>query len=191
MAFPGEAELISLITPVTDACGLDIEGVKVTRAGRKSVVGIFVDSDIRPDLDLLEQVSQEVSMLLDAAEDRGEVNLGAGYTLEVSTPGVDAPLTAPRHWRRNRGRLVALLEDGKKSTWRVGALAPDESGVVLVRTVKKDREMRVLEFSETPRAVVEIEFSNPPAAETELTGLDYDQARAWQEDNKGISTWLR
>ena len=184
MAFPGEAELISLITPVTDACGLDIEGVKVTRAGRKSVVGIFVDSDIRPDLDLLEQVSQEVSVLLDAAEDRGEVNLGAGYTLEVSTPGVDAPLTAPRHWRRNRGRLVALLEDGKKSTWRVGALAPDESGVVLVRTVKKDREMRVLEFSETPRAVVEIEFSNPPAAETELTGLDYDQALAWQEDNK-------
>ena len=56
--------------------------------------------------------------------------------------------------------------------------------MVLVRTVKKDREMRVLEFSETPRAVVEIEFSNPPAAETELTGLDYDQALAWQEDNK-------
>ena len=184
MVFPGEAELIGLITPVTTACGLDIEGVKITRAGRKSVVGIFVDADIRPDLDLLEQVSQEVSTLLDAAEERGEVNLGAGYTLEVSTPGVDAPLTAPRHWRRNRGRLVELAEDGQKSTWRVGALALDESGVVLVRTVKKDREMRVLEFSENPRAVVVIEFSNPPAAETELTGLDYDQALAWQEDNK-------
>ncbi|HKM24546.1 MAG TPA: ribosome maturation factor RimP, partial [Corynebacterium sp.] len=116
MAFPGEAELVTLITPVTESCGLDIEGVKVTRAGRKSVVGIFVDSDIRPDLDLLEQVSQEVSMLLDAAEERGEVNLGAGYTLEVSTPGVDAPLTLPRHWRRNRGRLVELMEDGQKST---------------------------------------------------------------------------
>ena len=184
MAFPGEAELVTLITPVTQACGLDIEGIKVTRAGRKSVIGIFVDSDIRPDLDLLEQVSQEVSMLLDAAEDRGEVNLGAGYTLEVSTPGVDAPLTAPRHWRRNRGRLVELLEDGQKTTWRVGALAPDETAVILVRPVKKNHEMRVLQFSENARAVVEIEFSNPPAAETELTGLDYDQALTWQEDNK-------
>lgn len=184
MAFPGEAELLSIITPVTDACGLDVEGLKVNRAGRKSVVGVFVDSDIRPDLDLLEQVSQEISALLDAAEDRGEVNLGAGYTLEVSTPGVDAPLTQPRHWRRNRGRRVELLEDGQTSTWRVGALAPDESGVVLVRPVKKDLEMRFLEFSENTRAVVDIEFATPPAAETELTGLDYDQAVAWQEDNK-------
>ncbi len=184
MAFPDEAELVTLITPVARTCGLDIEGVKVTRAGRKSVVGIFVDSDIRPDLDLLEQVSQEVSALLDAAEERGEVNLGAGYTLEVSTPGVDAPLTQSRHWRRNRGRLVELMEDGQASTWRVGALSPEETAVVLVRPVKKGLEIRILEFSENVRAVVEIEFSNPPAAETELTGLDYDQALTWQEDNK-------
>lgn len=184
MAFPGEEELVTLITPVTDAHGLDIEGVKVTRAGRKSVVGIRVDSDSRPDLDLLEVVSQEVSALLDAAEERGEVNLGAGYTLEVSTPGVDAPLTLPRHWRRNRGHLVELTEGGQTSVWRVGAVAPDEASVVLVRTVKKDREMRVLEFSENTPAVVEIEFATPPAAETELTGLDYDQALAWQEENK-------
>ncbi|RSZ61758.1 ribosome maturation factor RimP [Corynebacterium hylobatis] len=184
MAFPGEDELVTLITPVTDSCGLDIEGIKVTRAGRKSVVSIRVDSDSRPDLDLLEAVSQEVSARLDAAEERGEVNLGAGYTLEVSTPGVDAPLTLPRHWRRNRNRLVELLEDGQKSVWRVGALAPGEDSVVLVRPVKKGCEMRVLEFSENPRAVVEIEFATPPAAETELTGLDYDQALAWQEENK-------
>ena len=184
MAFPGEAELVTLITPVTDACGLDIEGIRVTRAGKKSVIGIFVDSDIRPDLDLLEQVSQEVSAVLDAAEERAEINLGAGYTLEVSTPGVDAPLTAPRHWRRNRGRRVELLEDGQKSVWRVGALAPDEASVILVRPVKKGLEMRVLGFSENARAVVDIEFSNPPAAETELTDLDYDRALAWQEDNK-------
>ena len=184
MAFPGEDELVTLITPVTDSCGLDIEGVKVTRAGRKSVVSIRVDSDSRPDLDLLETVSQQVSALLDAAEERGEVNLGAGYTLEVSTPGVDAPLTLPRHWRRNRGRLAALTEEGQKSVWRVGPVSPDETAVVLVRTVKKDLEMRVLAFSENVAAVVEIEFAKPPAAETELTGLDYDQAVAWQEENK-------
>lgn len=184
MAFPGEEVLVNLITPVTDSCGLDVEGVRITRAGRKSVVAIRVDSDSRPDLDLLEAVSQEISTLLDAAEERGELKLGAGYNLEVSTPGVDMPLTLPRHWRRNRGRAVELLEDGQKSTWRIGAVSPEETDVVLVRTVKKDREMRFLEFSENVRAVVEIEFGTPPAAETELTGLDYDQAVAWQEDNK-------
>ncbi|QGU04872.1 ribosome maturation factor RimP [Corynebacterium comes] len=184
MAFPGEDELVTLITPLTESCGLDIEGVKVTRAGRKSVVSIRLDSDSRPDLDLLESVSQEISALLDAAEERGEVNLGAGYTLEVSTPGVDAPLTLPRHWRRNRNHLVELTEDGQTSVWRVGPVAPDQTAVVLVRSGKKDREMRVLEFTENTRAVVEIEFATPPAVETELTALNYDQAIAWQEENK-------
>ena len=66
----------------------------------------------------------------------------------------------------------------------MGFLLRDETAVILVRPVKKNHEMRVLQFSENARAVVEIEFSNPPAAETELTGLDYDQALTWQEDNK-------
>ena len=108
MAFPGEAELVTLITPVTQSCGLDIEGVKVTRAGRKSVIGVFVDSDIRPDLDLLEQVSQEVSMLLDAAEERGEVNLGAGYTLEVSKHADEAEQNQTPPRRSNRRPNVKL-----------------------------------------------------------------------------------
>ena len=125
MAFPGEAELISLITPVTDACGLDIEGVKVTRAGRKSVVGIFVDSDIRPDLDLLEQVSQEVSMLLDAAGTAAR-STSAPATLEVSTRvstprSPPAPLAPqPRPPRRTaRGREEVDVARRR--------LAPDES----------------------------------------------------------------
>ena len=45
-----------------------------------------------------------VSDALDASEAMGE----QAYTLEVSSPGTDRPLTLPRHWRRNVGRLVAV-----------------------------------------------------------------------------------
>lgn len=179
MAFPTAEQLTELIAPAVD--GLDVEDIRVTRAGKKSVIAIHLDADDRPDLDRLEVVSKDISELLDAAEDRGDASFGAGYTLEVSTPGVDLPLTAPRHWRRNRHRLVSLGEQG---TWRIGALSPDETSVVLVRTVKKDRQMRILELAEEVPAVVEIEFATTPEAETELTGLDFDQALAWREDNK-------
>lgn len=184
MAFPGVEELTTMITPVASSHGLDIEGVKVVRAGRKSVVSIKLDADARPDLDRLEVASQDISALLDAAEARGEVSFGAGYTLEVSTPGVDLPLTAPRHWRRNRHRLVVLDEGGGKSTWRIGALNEAESAVILVAKAKKELLLRELELADSVPAVVEIEFAKPPADELELTGLDYEAAITWREDNK-------
>lgn len=184
MAFPGVDELTELIAPAAAAHGLDVEGVTVTRAGKKSVVAIKLDADARPDLDLLELVSQEVSALLDAAEDRGEVNFGAGYTLEVSTPGVGTPLTAPRHWRRNRHRLVQLTEEGQKSQWRIGALNDAETSVILVTTRGRKTVVRELELTDSVRAVVEVEFAEPPAAETELTGQEYDTATQWREEDK-------
>lgn len=184
MAFPSVDELTSLINPVTNSHKLDVEGINITRAGKKSVISIRLDADERPDLDLIEVVAGEISELLDSAETRGDLNLGAGYTLEVSTPGVDLPLTAARHWRRNRHRLVQLTEENGASVWRIGALSAAEDSVVLVRPVKKKLELRILELAESVPAVVEIEFAKTPEAETELTGLNFDQAVAWREDNK-------
>lgn len=180
MAFPTNAELTELIQPVVTARGLDVEKVKAAPAGRKSAVQIAVDADVRPTLDDLEEISNEISEVLDAAEDVGKANFGAGYTLEVSTPGVDMPLTAPRHWRRNRDRLVKI--DGEK--WRIGALSPDETSVILVGATKKNVTVRELEFSDEVKAVVEIEFNNPPQAELDVTRLTYDEAIAWREEHK-------
>ena len=83
---------------------MDVEEIKINRAGSKTVVAVALDSDNRPDLDTLEVVSGEISEAFDGAEETGVIAFGGqGYTLEVSTPGVDHPLTLPRHWRRNRG----------------------------------------------------------------------------------------
>ncbi len=178
MAFPSVEELTALITPLAASHQLDVEGVRVAKAGPKTSVAIKLDSDSRPDLDLLEVVSQEIGELFDAAEARGELNFGAGYLLEVSTPGVDTPLTAPRHWRRNRSRLVGIEQDGQTRIARIGALNDDGTAVILIERNKKLLEVTVLELANSPRAVVEIEFAKPAQDEVDLAGRTFDEAVA-------------
>lgn len=177
MAFPTTEELTAIILPVAEAHGLDIEKVRAVPAGKKSAVHIALDSDERPSLDDLGVISQEISEVFDNAEESGVLNFGAGYTLEVSTPGVDTPLTEPRHWRRNRGRKVTV--DGQ--SWRIGALSPDEGSVILV---SGDAEVRELAFSRDVAPVVDIEFNNPPKSEMDLSNMTYDEATRWREENK-------
>src|SRR3978361_508625 len=97
--------------PVVAAVGLDLEDVLVNRAGSRSVVRVVVDSDNGLDLDAVADVSRAVSEVLDDADDV----LRGAYVLEVTSPGVDRPLTAPRHWRRATGRKVkAIRTDGRE-----------------------------------------------------------------------------
>lgn len=189
MAFPTVEELTTLIQPIADAHAMDIEHVGATRAGKKSVVSIALDSDTRPTLDELEVVSNEIGELFDEAEAAGEVNFGAGYSLEVTTPGIEHPLTLPRHWRRNRGRLVQVMDEhGQKSLWRIGALSDDGGEVIVVKHNAQKKtanpEVAVLPVSESTRAVVEIEFGKPPVAEVEVAEESFETAVARREENK-------
>ena len=89
---------------VVVAAGYDLEDVSVTAAGRRSVVRVVVDRDGGIDLDAVADVSRVVSAALDETDVMG----AATYVLEVTSPGVDRPLTLPRHWRRAVGRLVTV-----------------------------------------------------------------------------------
>ncbi|MEL4154410.1 ribosome maturation factor RimP [Corynebacterium bovis] len=186
MAFPTEQDLRSYLEPLAAEAGADVEYVTVTRAGAKSAVRVAVDGDPRPDLDRLEELSHRVSEAFDAAEERGDLSFGPGYTLEVTTPGVDMPLTQLRHWRRNVGRLVALPEGG--GTVRVAGVAEGEDGPVhLILPGGKGTPPRVVArgLADVAGAVVEVEFSGAPAAERELIGRGPDDVDAAQpEDNK-------
>jgi ribosome maturation factor RimP len=121
MARTNPAQLRELLSPVVAAAGYDLEDVEVSSAGRRSVVRVIVDRDGGVDLDAVAEVSRPVSDALDAADAFGE----SAYVLEVTSPGVDRPLTAPRHWRRNIGRLVEV--DGMQGR----IVEASESGVVL------------------------------------------------------------
>jgi ribosome maturation factor RimP len=96
--------LAGLLAPAVAAMGMDLEGVRVTAAGRRRLLRVVVDADGGVSLDDIALVSRELGARLDATAAMGE----APYTLEVSSPGVDRPLTEPRHWRRAVGRLVSV-----------------------------------------------------------------------------------
>src|SRR5215468_5333597 len=111
--------LRTLVEPVISAVGLDLEDLGVSRAGRRHVVRITVDGDNGVGHDELTDVSHRLSVALDEAEATdGDLPLDA-YTLEVTSPGVDRPLTQPRHWRRNVGRLVTVRAGQGSLTARI------------------------------------------------------------------------
>jgi ribosome maturation factor RimP len=103
-AGPDTDRVIRVAEPVIHALGMDLESVKVTTAGRRRLLRVVVDSDHGLSLDDAALASRELSAKLDASDVMGDMP----YTLEVSSPGVDRPLTQPRHWRRAVGRLVRV-----------------------------------------------------------------------------------
>jgi ribosome maturation factor RimP len=115
--------LAGLLEPVISAAGLELESVRVGRAGRRSLLRVVVDADQGVSLDDIALVSRVVAAEVDASD-----AMGSGpYTLEVSSPGVDRPLTEPRHWRRASGRLVRVTVD---------AFSPRTAGAGQPRTVE-------------------------------------------------------
>jgi ribosome maturation factor RimP len=152
------AQLTELLEPVVAHAGLDLEDVTVKRAGSRSVVRVVVDSDGGLDLDAVAEVSRTVSETLDGADDV----LRGAFVLEVTSPGVDRPLTAPRHWRRNTDRKVKVVRtDGREVVGRVEETSDDEDGAVTLRTDGGPVEIR---YADVRRATVEVEFNHVKAA---------------------------
>ena len=132
---PATTRLAGWIEPVIGAAGYDLEELVVTPAGRRSVVRVVVDRDEGVTLDDIAEVSRAVSAVLD--ENDGDLGRSP-YVLEVTSPGVDRPLTEPRHWRRNTGRLVTVPIGSAGSTEPVTArvVAVDDAGVTLAVETK-------------------------------------------------------
>ncbi len=152
------ARLTQLLEPVVGESGYDLEDLSVTPAGRRRVVRALVDKDGGVSLDDIADVSRALSEALDDIDAREPALLEGAYVLEVSSPGVDRPLTEPRHWRRNVKRLVvATLADGSTETGRL--VAADENGVTLGE--------RTLTWSELTSGAVQVEFSRKGDTEEE------------------------
>jgi ribosome maturation factor RimP len=152
------SRIVALVEPVVSAAGYDLEEVAVNQAGRRTVVRVVVDADGGITLDDVAAVSREVSAALDGPDDSGSSSFGRGpYTLEVTSPGVDRPLTEPRHWRRNVGRLVTVRVGDRTVTARITAV--DEQGVRLT----DDKGERTATFAELGPGKVQVEFGRSKA----------------------------
>jgi ribosome maturation factor RimP len=142
--------LAGVLTDALAAVGLDVEAVELTPAGKRRLLRVAVDKDGGVTLDDIADATREVSRVLDSSDVMGE----QPYTLEVTSPGTDRPLTLPRHWRRNQGRLVTVaLTDGRAVTGRITA-SDDARAVVDV-----DGSAEVLAYDAVAKAKVQIEFN--------------------------------
>jgi ribosome maturation factor RimP len=147
------SRLAEVLTEPLAATGLDVEAIELTPAGKRRLLRVAVDKDGGVTLDDIAEATREVSRVLDGPEG-SDVMGEQPYTLEVTSPGTDRPLTQPRHWRRNRGRLVkATLADGRTVTGRISE--SDDSQAVLDVDGNRDE----IRFVDVKKAKIQIEFN--------------------------------
>lgn len=160
---PSQTQVIELLNAEFTRAGYEIEDVVIDAHPQLPRITVIADGDIPLDLDVVATLSHAASALLDT------LNFDSGYVLEVSSPGVQRPLTSEKHFRRARGRRVELLmSDGSSMTGRVGAV--DNDGLALVVRAGRDWELKRLPFVNITKGVVQVEFSPPGERERELAG---------------------
>ncbi len=151
-------ELLEVLSgPLADR-GFDLEDVELSQAGRRSLVRVLIDTDGGVTLDAIADATHLVSDVLDNHDPLGDKS----YTLEVTSPGTDRPLTAERHWRRNVGRLVKVtLTSGEAFTGRVTSAEDAQA------TLDVGGASRVVALTHVSTAHVEIEFNRHSSAAKE------------------------
>ncbi len=138
-------EISAAITPALSDLGFYLEDITITSAGRRSMLTVIVDGDTHLSLDQVTVATKAISEIVENIQSLGQ----APFTLEVTSPGLDRPLTKPRHWRKNIDRLVKIvLLDGKEIKGRV------KDATEISATVDE----QVVKFSDVKRATLEIEF---------------------------------
>jgi ribosome maturation factor RimP len=151
-----DERLEAFLRPIVEQFGCDLEAADVSPVGKRRLLRVLVDRDGGINLDDVADVTRAVSKALDADD---SIMGGGAYTLEVSSPGVDRPLTLPRHWRRNISRLVAItLTDGGTVKGRITATAEDSAELDV------DGSVRTVAYADVEKAKIQIEFNRPAGA---------------------------
>ena len=147
-------QIAQLVTPAVQAQGFFLEEVLLVSPGKHRIVTCIVDGQSSLNMDQVTAVSRAISELLDEAAFMGE----APFTLEVTSPGVDRPLTKPRHFAKNVDRLLKVMRtDGAVVTGRISGNT--ETELTLSVTEKKEVKEVVIALADIKRATVEIEFN--------------------------------
>lgn len=171
---PSQKEVIELLDGEFARAGYEIEEVVVDAAARPPRITVVADGDDGLDLDSIAELSRTASTLLDEVDARS-----APYVLEVTSPGVERPLTAEKHYRRARGRKAELtLADGTQLTGRIGEIRDGVLRLVVRDPRRTNFSVRELPLKVISKAVVQVEFSPPNPRELELVGQSGKEASA-------------
>lgn len=142
----GKKEDISAaITPALEALGFYLEDVTIISAGRRSMLTVIVDGDTHLSLDQVTSATKAIGEIVESIQSLGETP----FTLEVTSPGLDRPLTKVRHWQKNINRLIkVVLLDGSEIKGRIKN----------VNEVSATVDEKNINYSDMKRATLEIEF---------------------------------
>jgi ribosome maturation factor RimP len=165
---PSQTQVIELLDGEFARAGYEIEDVVIDAGARPPRIRVIADGDTGLDLDTIAALSRSASSLLDAVK-----GIQGRYVLEVSSPGVDRPLTSEKHFRRARGRKVELaLADGTQVIGRVGEVSGSTLALVVRDDRARDWTVHVVPLEQIVKAVVQVEFSLPAERELELATGD-------------------
>ncbi|MCV7261334.1 ribosome maturation factor RimP [Mycobacterium shimoidei] len=174
---PSQTQVIELLDGEFARAGYEVEDVIIDTRARPPRITVVADGDTAPDLDTIATLSRRASTLLDRVRSiRGQ------YVLEVTSRGVDRPLTSEKHFRRARGRKIELtLTDGSRLTGRVGETSHNTLNLVVRHDRDRDWTLRSIPLDEIAEAVVQVEFSSPAKRELELATQAVGAARTEAE----------
>lgn len=159
---PSPEQVLELLNGEFARSGYEVEDVAIDLRATPPLIRVIVDGDVPLDLDTVAELSRSASESLDGLDSE------AAYVLEVTSPGVDRPLTDEKHFRRARGRKVeALLRDETTVTGRIATVA--DGAVDLVVRQGRGWIVRRIALNEIVKAAVQVEFSPPSAKELEFT----------------------
>jgi ribosome maturation factor RimP len=161
---PSQKQVIELLDGEFARAGYEIEDVLIDTAARPPRITVVADGDKPLDLDSIAALSRSASDLLDSVDT-------PPFVLEVTSPGVERPLTTEKHYRRARGRKVELtLSDGSQLTGRLGEIREGTVRLVVREGASANFSVRELPVDGITKAVVQVEFSPPNQRELELAG---------------------
>jgi ribosome maturation factor RimP len=173
---PSQKQVIELLDGEFARAGYEIEDVVIDTTARPPRITVVADGDEGLDLDSVAALSRSASELLDRLD---PPDRGSPYVLEVTSPGVDRPLTTEKHYRRGRGRKVELtLSDGSVLTGRLGDTSDGVVRLVVAEGGRGNFTVRELPLNGITKAVVQVEFSPPSRRELELAGEPGKEAGA-------------
>lgn len=140
-----QEDIASAIRPIIEAAGNYLEDIKIVAAGKRKLITVIVDSDTYLNLDQVTEVTKSISEVIEGVQSLGD----SAFTLEVTSPGVDRPLTLPRHWKKNVGKKVKVtLADGSEVEGRITSS----------NSTEVELDSGSVKYSDIKKALLQIEF---------------------------------
>lgn len=133
------------LVPHLSDTGLVIEEIEIRKAGRRLLVQVTVDSEEALNLDEVAAASRKIDDVIEAEKLLGD----KAFTLEVSSRGVDRPLTHIRHFKKNVNRKVEIQIGDEKFIDRITSIDGE--------VISFESHSEVL-LKDVKNAIVQIEF---------------------------------